>query len=83
MPGACRSNGLGGAIPARTRRFPLLQRNLAASRVTTAAGRPASVASRSGFETAIPVNSSAKRFEVQALNGAGKVLGTSKAFASG
>jgi hypothetical protein len=38
---------------------------------------------RQGFETAIGVNSSAKQFEVQALNSAGKVLGTSKRFASG
>jgi hypothetical protein len=38
---------------------------------------------RQGFETAIHVNSSAKQFEVQALNSAGKVLGTSKPFASG
>ncbi|MFZ0385907.1 MAG: MFS transporter [Solirubrobacteraceae bacterium] len=50
-----------------------------------AANAPSVVASgkRQGFETAIRVNSSAQRFEVQALNGAGKVLGTSKAFASG
>ena len=36
--------------------------------------------SRSGFETAIPVHGGDQRFEVQALDANGKVLGTSKAF---
>jgi EmrB/QacA subfamily drug resistance transporter len=45
-------------------------------------------AKRQGFESAIPVNlsavnSSATRFEVQALSGAGQVLGTSRSFGAG
>jgi len=35
---------------------------------------------KSGFETAIPVAPGYKRFELQALNSAGKVIGTSKPF---
>jgi len=35
---------------------------------------------RTGFETSIPVSGGAGRFEVQALDASGHVLGTSKAF---
>jgi hypothetical protein len=38
---------------------------------------------RQGFETAIPVNSSAASFELQALDSAGHVLGTSPSFGAG
>jgi hypothetical protein len=37
-------------------------------------------ASKTGFETAIPVNGSPKLFQLQALSSSGKVLGTSKPF---
>jgi EmrB/QacA subfamily drug resistance transporter len=37
-------------------------------------------AAKSGFETAIPVPQSDARLEVQALNGSGQVIGTSRAF---
>ena len=37
-------------------------------------------AAKSGFETAIPVSGSYSTFRVQALDAAGKVIGTSKAF---
>ena len=51
----------------------------------TAAGSTTKLARhvRTGFETAIPVGSGYRRFEVQALDARGKVIGTSKAFASG
>jgi hypothetical protein len=39
-------------------------------------------ASKTGFETAIPVKGSNKFYEVQALSGSGSVLSTSKAFGS-
>jgi EmrB/QacA subfamily drug resistance transporter len=53
--------------------------------VGSGAGSKAVVATgkRQGFETAIPITSSAKQFEVQALNGVGRVLGTSGSFAGG
>ena len=35
---------------------------------------------RTGFETSIPVSGGARRFEVQALDAAGQVLGTSRTF---
>ena len=35
---------------------------------------------RTGFETSIPVSGGSRRFEVQAVDAAGRVLGTSKAF---
>jgi hypothetical protein len=35
---------------------------------------------RSGFETPIPVSGDSRRFEVQALDAAGRVLGTSHTF---
>jgi hypothetical protein len=38
-------------------------------------------APRSGFETAIPVAKSHKRFALEALDAAGRVVGTSQAFA--
>ncbi len=41
---------------------------------------PVASAPRSGFETDIPVSGSYSSFEVQALDSAGKVLGTSKPF---
>jgi hypothetical protein len=37
-------------------------------------------AARSGFETAIPVQTSATAFKVQALDSHGRVLGTSRGF---
>ena len=40
-------------------------------------------ATRSGFETAIPLARTYTTFEVRALNTAGRVLGTSKPFAAG
>ena len=40
-------------------------------------------ATRSGFETAIPLARAYATFEVRALNAAGRVLGTSKPFAAG
>ncbi|HZE06529.1 MAG TPA: arylsulfotransferase family protein, partial [Solirubrobacteraceae bacterium] len=49
-----------------------------------AAGSPAKTLARharTGFETAMPVAPGYRRFEVQALDSAGKVIGTSKAFA--
>jgi EmrB/QacA subfamily drug resistance transporter len=48
----------------------------------TAAGatQPLATHPRTGFETAIPVAGASRRFEVQALDSAGRVLGTSKAF---
>ena len=42
-----------------------------------------SKASKTGFETAMPVNGGPKVFEVQALASSGKVLGTSKPFGTG
>jgi hypothetical protein len=36
--------------------------------------------SRSGFETAIPVRDGDSRFEVQALDDSGRVIGTSRQF---
>ncbi len=39
-------------------------------------------AARSGFETAIPVSGSHSRYEVQAVGAGGRVLGTSRVFAS-
>jgi hypothetical protein len=39
-------------------------------------------AAKDGFETAIPVGAGNSSFQVQALNAAGKVIGTSKAFAA-
>jgi hypothetical protein len=35
---------------------------------------------KSGFETTIPLSSTSKAYEVQALGPKGKVLGTSKVF---
>jgi hypothetical protein len=35
---------------------------------------------KTGFETAIPLSKSFGVYEAQALNGAGKVIGTSKSF---
>jgi hypothetical protein len=42
--------------------------------------RPVASVTRSGFETAIPLPQSHRSFEVQALNAAGRPLGTSKPF---
>ena len=39
-------------------------------------------AAKDGFETAIPVGAGNSSFQIQALNAAGKVIGTSKAFAA-
>jgi hypothetical protein len=36
---------------------------------------------RTGFETSIPVSTGARRFQVQALDASGQVLGTSRTFA--
>jgi EmrB/QacA subfamily drug resistance transporter len=44
------------------------------------AGSVVATGKRTGFETAMHVDSSSKRFELQALNSAGHVLGTSKTF---
>ncbi len=46
----------------------------------TAAGatQPLTTHARTGFETSIPVSGGSRRFRVQALDGAGRVLGTSK-----
>jgi EmrB/QacA subfamily drug resistance transporter len=48
----------------------------------TAAGatQPLATHARTGFETSIPVSGGSRRFEVQALDAAGVVIGTSKAF---
>ncbi len=35
---------------------------------------------RSGFETSIPVSGGSRRFQIQALDAAGRVLGTSHTF---
>jgi EmrB/QacA subfamily drug resistance transporter len=50
---------------------------------TTSTGQTTALATRPrrGFETAIPVTTGSRRLEVQALDGAGKLLGTSKPFA--
>jgi EmrB/QacA subfamily drug resistance transporter len=42
--------------------------------------QPVASASRSGFETTIPVAASYQRYEVQALDASGKVLGSSQPF---
>ncbi|HXD66134.1 MAG TPA: MFS transporter [Solirubrobacteraceae bacterium] len=44
------------------------------------AARPVTTHARSGFETPIPVSGNSRRFEVQALDAAGRVLGTSHTF---
>jgi hypothetical protein len=41
---------------------------------------PLATHTRTGFETSIPVSGGAGRFQVQALDASGRVLGTSKAF---
>ena len=48
----------------------------------TAAGetQPLATHARTGFETSIPVSGGSRRFQVQALDAAGRVLGTSKTF---
>jgi EmrB/QacA subfamily drug resistance transporter len=48
----------------------------------TAAGatQPLATHARTGFETSIPVSGGSRRFELQALDAAGAVIGTSKAF---
>ncbi len=60
---------------------------LASWRVLGASGAgsfaPVASAARSGFETAIPVGGSYSRFEVQALDVHGRVIGTSGPFAAG
>jgi EmrB/QacA subfamily drug resistance transporter len=57
---------------------------LTAWKVVTASGSAQVLAQKrkTGFETAIPVKSSG-RFKVEALDAAGRVIGTSKAFAAG
>jgi hypothetical protein len=44
-------------------------------------GKPVASANKSGFETAIPVNQGSATFRVQALDGHGRAIGTSKSFA--
>jgi hypothetical protein len=48
----------------------------------TAAGetQPLATHARAGFETSIPVSGGSRRFQVQALDAAGRVLGTSRTF---
>jgi EmrB/QacA subfamily drug resistance transporter len=45
--------------------------------------RPAATIARSGFETAIGVNQSYQTFQVQALDSAGRVIGSSQPFRAG
>jgi hypothetical protein len=45
-----------------------------------AGGHTVATATKSGFETAIPVSQSSKTFAVQALDAHGKVIGTSRQF---
>ncbi len=42
--------------------------------------QPLTTHARGGFETSIPVSGNSRRFEVQALDAAGRVLGTSRTF---
>ncbi|HUB72689.1 MAG TPA: MFS transporter [Solirubrobacteraceae bacterium] len=60
---------------------------LASWRVLAAAGsarmKPVASATRSGFETAISLPRSYGRYELQALDSAGRVIGTSDTFAGG
>ena len=42
--------------------------------------RPATTHTRTGFETSIAVSGGDRRFRIQALDGAGRVLGTSTTF---
>jgi hypothetical protein len=44
------------------------------------ATQPLTTHARTGFETSIPVSGGSRRFQVQALGGAGHVMGTSKTF---
>ena len=46
-------------------------------------GQTVATASKTGFETAIPVSQSDRTFTVQALNAHGKVIGTSRQFSVG
>jgi hypothetical protein len=50
--------------------------------VVTAGGltQPLATHTRTGFETSIPVSGGSRRFQVQALDAAGRVLGTSRTF---
>jgi hypothetical protein len=50
-------------------------------RVLDDGGKPVASANKSGFETAIPVNQGSATFRVQALDGHGRAIGTSKSFA--
>jgi hypothetical protein len=50
-------------------------------RVISATGQTLATASRSGFETKIPLSSGATSLSVQALGAGGRVLGTSKTIA--
>ena len=50
-------------------------------RVLDDGGRSVATATKSGFETAIPVNQDSKAFRVQALDQHGRAIGTSKTFA--
>jgi hypothetical protein len=44
--------------------------------------KPVATRAKSGFETAIPVPSGSTRFELQALDAAGRVIGTSTPFST-
>ena len=58
---------------------------LASWRVLDVAGARASAvasAAKSGFETAIPISRTARSYELQALDAAGHVIGTSRAFSA-
>jgi hypothetical protein len=47
---------------------------------TGGATQPLTTHARTGFETPIPVSRGPRRFRVQAVDGSGRVLGTSKTF---
>ena len=51
--------------------------------LSAAGGQTIATATKSAFETAIPVNQSTATFTVQALNAQGKVIGTSRQFSVG
>jgi hypothetical protein len=45
--------------------------------------KPLTTVGKSGFETAIPLSQSLRTYEVQAVDGSGHVLGTSRPFGVG
>jgi hypothetical protein len=49
-------------------------------RVLDGGGKPVASATKSGFETAIPVTQGSRTFRIQALDTHGRAIGTSKAF---